>query len=95
MHIDAANKGRDEALKQLKKLQVKPNRSSAELQLRFEHARGKELVAHKCCDITESDANTSVRKLDPHFTGVAGEQGVPLCIYFYLYFALHRSNLKT
>lgn len=25
MHIEAANKGRDEALKQLKKLQVKPN----------------------------------------------------------------------
>lgn len=28
VHIDAANKGRDEALKQLKKLQVKPNQLS-------------------------------------------------------------------
>lgn len=39
MHIDTANKGRDEAFKQLKKLQVKPNRSCvltpAEYQLRF------------------------------------------------------------
>lgn len=62
MHIDAANKGRDEALKQLKKLQVKPNRRFlclAAKQLGFECEHGRDLAEASWPTLTVAIVNSA------------------------------------